>query len=155
MAGYKTHTLFNLLIPLPLAAGSIYLFVNSDPVYLSLFSGFFIYGTLFMSPDMDLAEKIKLFSLRGLLSLPFRFYSLFFRHRGLSHSLWFGTLTRILWLFGFCCLLLYLYGHALPTKKGLLLLLKTYQKELAFAFSGLFFADFSHLLLDGEILSRK
>ncbi|MDE3048256.1 MAG: DUF2227 family putative metal-binding protein, partial [Verrucomicrobiota bacterium] len=91
----------------------------------------FLYGTFFLHPDLDIAYKIKLFSLKGLLTLPFRPYSYLFRHRGISHMPVVGTLTRVLWL----SLLLWLFcGLTLP--------------PLWFALAGLAVADLFHILLD-------
>lgn len=100
-----------------------------------------------MNPDMDLSHQIKLFSLRGFFSLPFRFYSRIFRHRGISHKPILGSLTRIIWLFAFLALIFYLID--LPFEaKGLVRFYHTYQKELLFGFVGISSADICHLILD-------
>ena len=117
---YKEHAQFNLLIALPLLLAAGYFFLHPKRDLLLIFGGTFAYSTLFMNPDMDLANQIRLFSLRGFFSLPFRSYSKFFSHRGLSHNLLLGSATRILWLMGWGVLGFILYYEALPTQKSLL-----------------------------------
>ena len=148
MAQYKTHTRFNLFLALPILLLGLYYFFHSSWQQLGIFGGCFIYATLFMSPDMDLANQIKFFSLRGVLTSPFRLYSKIFNHRGLSHSILFGTLTRI----GFLTLLgvfgLWIFKQTLLTPDSFVLFLKTHQTWILFAFAGIFSADLCHLLLD-------
>jgi len=108
----------------------------------------FVYTTLFMSPDMDIAHRIKWYSLRGLLSLPFRSYSQLFKHRGLSHSLLFGSLTRIVWLASFLFALLYICKLAYIPFDDLLLYCATYKKIALYTLAGIFLADASHILTD-------
>ncbi|MCB1109040.1 MAG: DUF2227 family putative metal-binding protein [Chlamydiia bacterium] len=148
MSQYKTHAKFNLFLALPVLVGAIYYLFHPYWTLLALFSFAFAYSTLFMSPDMDLAHQIKFFSLRGLLTSPFRLYSRIFRHRGLSHSILFGTLTRI----GFLSLLalagLWIYSQAFPSPNSFLVFLKSNQIPIIYAFAGIFCADLCHLLLD-------
>ena len=146
MALYKTHATFNIVVALPLLIWAGIYFLNPTLGQLIIFAATFAYATLFMSPDLDLANKIKLFSLRGLLSLPFRGYSRLFRHRGLSHSLFFGTLTRILWLGALLYLILFLFRRELPNQTQVLILLKN--PSFLFGLTGIALADMCHLLLD-------
>jgi uncharacterized metal-binding protein len=148
MANFKAHTTFNLLLALPIClAGIAYFF--SPPFYsLAIFSGAFTYGTLFMSPDMDLAHRIKLFSIRGFLTLPFRSYALVFRHRGISHSFLFGTMTRILWLLFITLIAIYLYRRSLPSYNTLHQILSINFDYITWGFFGLFCADAGHLFMD-------
>ncbi|MGE3716158.1 MAG: DUF2227 family putative metal-binding protein, partial [Simkaniaceae bacterium] len=84
MAMYKGHVRFNLFIALPiLLGGSDYLFHPSRAMLIT-FASVFAYSTLFMNPDLDLANQIKLFSSRGVFTLPFRSYAKIVSHRGLS-----------------------------------------------------------------------
>ena len=146
MALYKTHATFNIVVALPLLICAGIYFLNPTKSQLIIFAATFAYATLFMSPDLDLANKIKLFSFRGLLTLPFRGYSRFFKHRGLSHSLFFGTLTRILWLGVLLYLILFLFGRHLPDRDQVLALLKN--PRFLFGLTGIALADICHLLLD-------
>lgn len=147
MALYKTHTKFNLFIALPIITCILYLSLHPAVNNFLSFSGCFIYSTLFMSPDMDLANKIKLFSFKGVMTLPFRIYSFFFRHRGLSHNLIFGTLTRVLFLTLLFTSLLYLFDHSI-SQNLFLNFLRSYKSYIIYGFFGIFTADFCHLLLD-------
>jgi uncharacterized metal-binding protein len=146
MAQYKTHTQFNLLLALPLLVVGMVYFLHPTYLHLLIFSAAFVYATLFMNPDLDLANQIKLLSIRGLLTLPFRAYSSIFRHRGLSHSPFFGTLTRMVWLGIIFLLILFLIDQPVPSRKAVLALLKT--PNYLFGLSAIMLADLCHLLLD-------
>lgn len=146
MAQYKTHTTFNIFIAFPLLIWFITYFFKPSFNSIFIFSTCFVYATLFMNPDLDLANKIKLFSIRGFLTLPFRGYSLIFKHRGISHSFLLGTITRILWLGAFFYLILYLLKRPFLNKKEILALLKT--DLFLYGLSAIIIADFCHLILD-------
>jgi uncharacterized metal-binding protein len=100
-----------------------------------------------MNPDVDISDKNKLFSLKGLLTFPFRLYSKIFKHRGLSHSPIFGTMTRLLFLFILFLILLFLLNKTISSKDFLSFFL-SYKTYILFALSGIFLADLCHLLLD-------
>jgi len=146
MAQYKTHNIFNIFIAFPLILWGIFYFFKPSYNLLIIFSVCFIYATLFMNPDLDLVNKIKFFSIKGLLTLPFRGYSLIFRHRGVSHWFLLGTITRILWLSAFFYLILYLVDKPLLHKKEFLSILKT--DFFQYGFFAIVTADFCHLILD-------
>ena len=80
---------------------------------------------------MDLANKIKFRSWRGILTLPFRGYALFFRHRGISHSFLFGTLTRVLWLLLLFIVVSCVYQQAIPNHRNLINLYGLTQEQCA------------------------
>lgn len=99
MPNLKTHNRFNAWFMLPLCLLGFYHYLSDSVQYLLVFSLSFLYATYYASPDMDLAGQIKLLSFRGLLTFPFRlFYAPISKHRGLSHSIIFGTLSRLLTL---------------------------------------------------------
>ena len=148
MAMYKEHAKFNIFIALPLLLGAIYYFLHPVRDLMLTFSGAFIYSTLFMNPDLDLANQIRLFSVRGLLTLPFRSYAKVFSHRGLSHHLLLGSFTRIAWLLGWGCLLFFIIYKTLPTKGTFLSFYKHYQPFILYALGGICLADWGHLFLD-------
>ncbi|MBS0621926.1 MAG: DUF2227 family putative metal-binding protein [Verrucomicrobia bacterium] len=148
MANYRAHSLINLFIALPPLA-AVALFAVGVPKELVVTGGLaFIYGTLFMSPDVDLAYQIKLFSLRGLLSLPFYTYSMIFRHRGLSHNLLFGTATRVIWLTLFAGAVFIVIYNVFPQQETLLTFLQDRQRFLIASYAGLFLADACHIGVD-------
>ena len=146
MPKYKTHTTINLAFALPTFLILIYFSLTPSYLHLLIFSGAFIYTSLFMSPDMDLARTLKWYSLRGLLSLPFRSYSYIFKHRGLSHSLLLGSLTRIVWLSLFISLVLCLCTKL--SHHHILHYLINHKKELFYALAGICSADGTHILTD-------
>jgi uncharacterized metal-binding protein len=153
MAQYKTHTTFNIFIALPLILCGLFHFFKPSHDLLIIFSLCFIYATLFMNPDMDLANKIKLFSIKGLLTLPFRGYSLIFKHRGISHWFLLGSITRILWLSCFLYLILYLLDISLLHKKELISILEN--DYFLYGFFAIVLADFCHLILDFKKIKIK
>ena len=145
MALYKPHIKFNIFF-LPLILIGILFFFKVSILHLIVFSLAFLYSTLFMNPDLDVANQIKLFSIRGMFTLPFRFYSVFFRHRGLSHNVLLGSITRILWLIGFLYLIFYFIDKPIINKKSLVKLLKN--SYFIYGMFGIILADFCHLILD-------
>ena len=147
MAEYKTHTKFNLFLALPILIVILHRFFYISNINLCVFSLSFAYSTLFMSPDMDLSHQIRLFSVRGFFSFPFRVYSRFFRHRGISHKPVLGSISRIVWLFGFLSLIFFLINLPFETK-GLSGFFQKYQIQLFFGFIGITVADICHLILD-------
>jgi uncharacterized metal-binding protein len=148
MPNYKTHSRFNSFLAFPLALIAIYYFFHPNIKQLSLFSICFLYSSFFMSPDLDIRNKIKFFSFRGILSLPFFFYSILFKHRGLSHSLFFGSLSRIIYLTALAALIIYVFDIIHLNKKSFILFLDKNRIELIYIFIGIFIADLSHVFLD-------
>ena len=144
MANYQTHTLVNLFLILPLTTWGLYALIHPTEKETALFIASFVYTTLFMSPDVDLAHQNKLFSLKGLLTFPFRLYSHLFSHRGLSHMPFIGTLTRILYLLALFSLSYLLIYQTLPSFS----FIKEHQAFLLFGLYGAFLADLAHELLD-------
>lgn len=154
MSNYKTHVSFNLFLTLPISLAALYYRYSPENPLIITFVSAFIYSTCFMNPDLDLVHQIRLFSLRGILTLPFRFYSKVFRHRGLSHSLFFGTATRIAWLSALGLLIFYLIYETFPSEKRFLYYFKDYKYYLFYALAGIVLADWSHLALDYRKLKK-
>jgi uncharacterized metal-binding protein len=149
MAQYKTHTKFNIILALPFFIWAIVYFFSPSINLLATFIICFIYATLFMNPDLDIANKIKLLSFRGLLTFPFRTYSFIFRHRGISHTFLIGSITRILWLTAFLYLALFFLKKPLFNKEDIISLVKS--DYFLYGFFAIVAADFCHLLLDLKI----
>ncbi|MCH1430777.1 MAG: hypothetical protein GWP59_06830 [Chlamydiales bacterium] len=148
MANYRAHTVFNFCLGLPASVAALNYLVTPTLESLTIFVSMFCYGTLFMSPDVDQADKFKLLSLRGFLAFPFVSYALVFKHRGLSHSFILGTLSRAIWLFLWFLLLFFFIYRYLPGPDNLLGTLYHFRTECTYGFLGLFFADFCHLFID-------
>ncbi|PIS02725.1 MAG: hypothetical protein COT85_01455 [Chlamydiae bacterium CG10_big_fil_rev_8_21_14_0_10_42_34] len=142
MPSYKTHVSINLFLGLPLTLVALKHTVQVEPTEIACFSAAFIYGTIFLHPDLDLARNIRLFSLKGLLTLPFRPYSYLFRHRGISHIPIIGTLSRILWLIFFFYFIFTCLNWAMPN------VIEYNGVYIAFALAGVAAADLIHVLLD-------
>jgi len=148
VSNYRTHTLFNLFLVLPITALILFYFFHPSRFDLLLYIGSFAYATCFMTPDADVANKIKLISLRGLMTLPFRPYSMIFSHRGVSHMPIIGTLTRIAWL-SLCFFLVYtfVYNHTLSFEP-IIHFYYIHTLSIHYCFSALCIADIGHLFLD-------
>lgn len=147
MAMYKTHTRFNIFLALPIFVGLMYFF-NADNKFIITFCLAFIYATFFMNPDMDLADRIKLFSIKGFFTFPFRIYSKVFRHRGLSHNFFLGTLTRVLFMGIFFLAIFYFINKRFISTNDMLSFYKMYKNYILFGFAAFFLADICHLVLD-------
>ena len=146
MAQYKTHSFVNIIIALPLFLWGIFYTYKPNYEIMIIFSICFIYSTLYMSPDVDISNKIKLFSIRGLLTLPFRFYSLIFKHSGIFHSFFLGTITRVLWLSSFFYIFLFFLNKPFINNNQLFTLLKG--DYFLYGFAAIVLADLCHLILD-------
>jgi uncharacterized metal-binding protein len=62
------------------------------------FCGGYLFSLFWISPDLDLARN-KTRQRWGVFGMIWTPYDWIFRHRGLSHSVVFGTLTRLIYLF--------------------------------------------------------
>lgn len=82
------------------------------------------------------------------MTIPFRSYACFFRHRGLSHNLLLGSATRIAWLCGWGCLLFFFYYRVLPNQSIFYPFYFQYKMHVLYALAAVCLADWSHLLLD-------
>lgn len=142
MPAYRTHVSVNLLVSFPLSIAALKYTVNLSPMELASFSAAFIYGTFFLHPDLDLAKNIRLFSFKGLMTLPFRPLSFFMKHRGLSHAPIFGTILRVLWLLIVLSIVMSLIDWSYPEIN-----LWSYS-AVWLALGGLAISDISHILLD-------
>ncbi|MDN3507734.1 MAG: DUF2227 family putative metal-binding protein, partial [Simkaniaceae bacterium] len=140
MSNYRTHSLFNTLVGLPATLGAFYYFLHPSQTLMIIYGSIFLYTTLFMSPDLDLAHQIKIRSVRGILSLPFRLYSKVFSHRGISHILVIGSLTRIIWLAAFLFAITYLINRPFVAK-SLPHFYNLYRLEIYTAFAAIVLAD--------------
>ncbi len=174
MPDHKLHRNFNILLLCPLTIGILFYYLAVDPKLLAILAVAFVYATFFAHPDLDLANQIKLFSLTGFFTLPFRiFYAPFIKHRSkISHSLIWGTPSRILAVILFALLVTFLYlcyqkigstglhkndlgsiwqkvlGIARTASQQSWKLAILHQTEILFAIGGFYLADLGHLLLD-------
>ncbi len=152
MPNYRTHSVTNLLLVLPLAYSAAAYFFKPSQEEAATFIGCFTYATLFMSPDVDLAYQNKLFSLKGVLTLPFRLYGRIFSHRGLSHMPIIGTLTRLIYL-GVISIIGYALLNRVPPSFSMILdFIKNHDLLIFWGICGAFIADLAHEALDNLFL---
>lgn len=145
MPSGKTHTAVELLLWPGLAAGYYALLQPSTPE-LALFSGAYLFSSLLLSPDLDLHKNLarRRWGPLGFIWAP---YSKFFKHRGISHSLVLGPLTRLVYLgivFGTTLWGLSYVGLALPAE----LPITVGQQTLLALGAGLYLPNVLHVLLD-------
>lgn len=93
MPSGKTHLSIELFL-LPLWVALFYLFVEPSWQAGALFAGAYLFSSLLLSPDLDLRHNRsrRRWGLLGFIWVP---YTKIFKHRGVSHSLLLGTLTRL------------------------------------------------------------
>lgn len=148
MANYKTHVIFNLTLFLPLTLCIVFYFFSPTRFDFLVYTLAFMYATCIMSPDIDMTYRMRLFSLRGILSLPFLPYSWLFAHRGMSHWLFIGTLTRIAWLaLCFTIIYVFVYNHTLSFQP-ILHFYAIHKISIWYLISGFCISDLGHLILD-------
>ena len=105
MPSGKTHTKIDLFVLILIVGGVLYhrtYFVDllgEDKLwtYIAAFSGAYLFGTLLLSPDLDL-DRCRSSNNWGIFRFLWSPYARAFKHRGLSHVPIFGTLTRVLYL---------------------------------------------------------
>jgi uncharacterized metal-binding protein len=93
MPGYKAHTSTNLTA----LAGISYLMAEHYTVsstLVSIAAASFIAATFILSPDLDLKHSSPTRNW-GFLRFLWRPYQAAFKHRGLSHNIFFSSVTRI------------------------------------------------------------
>jgi len=155
MAAGKTHDRVNLLIG-AIISGALLGF-GQDPFVTGSFAFGWLVATLIFSPDSDLMPKARTGPLRFFL-YP---YSVFFKHRGLSHSFLFGTVTRFVYgllMLGFLTYILYEMDKIKFSPKDyftvLYYWLRAFNYEyvqyqmLVWLFGGAFLADLCHIFTD-------
>lgn len=93
MPSGKTHLRIELLL-LPVWVALFYLFIDTSWHTGALFAGTYLFSSLLLSPDLDLRHNRsrRRWGFLGFIWIP---YTKIFKHRGVSHSLLFGTLTRL------------------------------------------------------------
>ena len=93
MPSGKTHLRIELLL-LPVWVVLFYLFIDASWQAGALFAGAYLFSSLLLSPDLDLRynRSRRRWGLLGFIWIP---YTKVFKHRGVSHSVLLGTLTRL------------------------------------------------------------
>lgn len=140
---------------MPIILGICTYLIKLDKNLLYLFAASFVYGSFFLGPDLDMANRLKLFSIRGFFTLPFRPYATLFHRRGISRSLLFGTISRIIYIGVILSVICYTLDKSYLNTKNLYIFLNKYQANLLTICLGLFLADFFHILLERLTPKRK
>lgn len=96
MPSGKTHAAVELALG-PVFGAAYYVVLQPDGGELAAFAGAYLFSSLWLSPDLDLPKNAarRRWGPLGFLWAP---YSKVFKHRGLSHSLVWGPLTRLIYL---------------------------------------------------------
>lgn len=142
---------------LPLfVGGAIYVNRHHFPIESHLFYLFlasYIFSVFYMSPDLDL-QQCRSRGRWGPLEFIWEPYSRWFSHRGLSHSLIWGTMTRILYLGiigGIFWLAWLAWTCGVPGLREPILYLREARRfipEIITLFLGLFLPNLIHITLD-------
>lgn len=138
MANGKTHDRINLIVGT--VSSGVLLGLGQNPYVTGSFIFGWLVSTLIFSPDSDLMPKARTGPLRFFL-YP---YSVFFKHRGLSHSFLFGTLTRFI----YGLLMLGLLTYVLSEMGKISVSPKQY-----FSFLYLWFANYNYDLVQYQMLT--
>jgi uncharacterized metal-binding protein len=104
-----THHLRLELLLLPVFLAGLYLMELGWPGLL-IFAAAYLFSSLLLSPDLDLRSNSarRRWGVLGLIWVP---YTKVFKHRGLSHNLLFGPLTRIGYLFLLGAIVIYALNY--------------------------------------------
>jgi uncharacterized metal-binding protein len=159
MPCWKTHLKVEMGLAVATAAGAIYGVREGwfDPaleqtVYVALASGY-VFASLFFSPDLDL-KQCRSARRWGILRFLWMFYPRLFAHRGISHHLLWGPLTRLIYL-AFMLSLFLGAGYAVgwltwdvASGEQLWQYMIDYRMELLAGLVGIYLANSVHVLLD-------
>lgn len=109
----------------------------------------FLFGVFMLSPDMDLRNSHPT-RRWGPLRILWRPYSRMHAHRGISHSILFGTLGRV----GYMSLVALLIGYGvtgfnIEFFRDVQVAAQAYPLELLTSFTGMWTANTIHILQDG------
>ena len=155
MASGKVHDIINLLLG-GFLSGAVFISLDSFLGAIFFLLGW-LFSTFIFGPDTDIVPGKRNWALKILLT-P---YSWIFKHRGISHHILFGTLTRVAYIvivgviivsiinsFFYPELTLGSYGKALLSFFLDFDLDRPMYKGLTWFYIGLFLADASHVLVD-------
>ena len=88
MPNYETHCIFNWIMLVVLGVVA-YQYYPVDWKYLVFGIGYII-GTVYITPDLDTNSSV--------YNPLWYIYKLLFKHRGLSHNIFIGFITRLIYL---------------------------------------------------------
>lgn len=155
MATGKTHDYIGLGLGITASLAILVNDVNVKCIFF--FSTAWLFATFIFSPDTDVMPKKRVMILRFLL-FP---YSIIFKHRGLSHGILTGTITRIVYLILMFALIIFItnkmgylkfdvdnyFNYIVSYLQNFNINHPSYRYPLWFLM-GHFGADLSHIFLD-------
>lgn len=159
MASGEEHVLATLALT-PITAVAVWDLTGGNTT-AAMIAGAGCFSGIFISPDLDLAGRtisetlmIRWLGLLGqiwvFLWLP---YACFYKHRGVSHIPFLGTVTRVLYMaalyIGLHLLLHYFYAF------DLLIWPQVHWQQMLIFAAGLAVSDIGHWALDGFVLKLK
>ena len=156
MAMGSTHDKVSIFFLVIILATGVIGYQMSSPALYGACVGWF-FATYLISPDLDLGPKKRASVLR-----PFLYhYSMFFKHRGVSHHFFLGTISRIVYLLAMALLIIFCLhkmGYTSFSTTHYLNFLTnlfhgyTYSvpeyQFLTWTVIGMFLSDLVHILLD-------
>ncbi|GAB4419783.1 MAG: metal-binding protein [Bacteriovoracaceae bacterium] len=154
MASGRWHDRLSLVSG-AVSTGALFVFLGAE-VAVSYTVGF-LFATLMFSPDTDVMPKKR----SGLLQFFLYPYSILFKHRGISHALFIGTLTRIIYGVILSSIIFYILnrmGHTQINESDVLNALVSFfthydyryfeYRVITWIFVGMTMADLIHILVD-------
>ncbi|KKN63689.1 hypothetical protein LCGC14_0499240 [marine sediment metagenome] len=123
--------------------------VAFDPRLGTIAAVSFLFGVFMLSPDLDLRNSSPT-KRWGPLRLLWRFYSKTHAHRGISHSMLFGTLERVLYMSSVLLLIGYCWhGFNVEFFSDVQVMAQAYPLEMLTSFTGMWVANTVHIVQDG------
>lgn len=131
---------------MPVIVGGAFYSGLFTPTEIGAFAGAYVFASLLLSPDLDLkANRAR--KRWGPLGFIWGPYARAFKHRGTSHSILLGTLTRVAYLalvFGFVAVGLSYIGLTLPASS----LDWITPRTIGVLIAGLYTPNMVHVVLD-------
>lgn len=159
MPNYRSHCTINVAAVAAMAfTGAAHGVATLDVLYVAAAS--FVAATFFLSPDLDLKHSSPTKNW-GWLRWTWRPYQMLFRHRGMSHSVLFSSLTRVGYLLGLGVMALAV-GHAAFEGPGLrdagalvIEVGRTHGTHVAAAGAGILLSDLCHIVTDRVVTALR
>ncbi|WKN40584.1 DUF2227 family putative metal-binding protein [Tunicatimonas pelagia] len=154
MAAGRTHNVGTLVL-VPVVTWIAWELSHHDMFTTSL-AGVGCFCGIFISPDLDMKQRTvsETTLLRWSLGIGYIWiflwypYAMLFRHRGISHTPVFGTITRVLYLLGIALMLQYLAHNFADAQWNIWPWVDQHQYSIAIFIAGLGISDIGHWVLD-------
>jgi len=154
MASGRTHNVGTLVL-VPIVTWIAWEFSHHDMLTTWL-AGVGCFCGIFISPDLDMQQRTvsETTLLRWSLGIGYLWvflwypYAMLFRHRGISHTPIFGTVTRIVYLLGMALLVQHLAHSFADAQWNIWPWIHQHWQYIAIFSAGLAIADLGHWVLD-------